>query len=415
MTKTATVRRRARVSAWVGALLILPAQSARAITLDDRGEMRLLMRAYTDVRLGTEREGGSDDPLSFPRSAAGHVRQHRYFLELKLDHDIKRLATTGTGLARAFGWLEPDTLKYSVQYRGEGEGIYDYGPREWSDQFAVTKAAKLDLPLFPALKLTPVLRDEFIRQRVALVRRIGRQRHRFFLGYLDLGKGPVDIRVGRQILAWGETDNFRLLDNINPLDNSFGGFFIPLDERRAPLDMIRGSYHFGSVGPLADTFLEGFAAVGNKISLLPPLALGSPWVPGGLGFPNPAIRMVPDVPNRRDIRGGGRLVATYRDVTYTLAHYYTYLDVPGIRFDIPRAGTPPKPSLPMFGHEIIAKERFPRVPITGGSLTFPVPTYYAVVRSEAAWFQGEPMNRQGRGSSADSAGKPGSAAFRRLQ
>jgi len=415
MMKTATVRQRVRVSAWAGvALLTLPA-AARAISLDDRGEMRLLMRAYTDVRVGTEKEGGSDDPLSFPRSAAGHVRQHRYFLELKLDHDIKRFATTGTGIARAFGWLDPNTLKYSLQYRGEGEGIYDYGPREWSDQFAVTKAAKLDLPLFPALKLTPVVPDGFIHQRVALVRRIARQRHRFFLGYLDLGKGPVDIRVGRQILAWGETDNFRLLDNINPLDNSFGGFFIPLDERRAPLDMIRGSYHLGSVGPLADTFLEGFAAVGNKISLLPPLALGSPWIPGGLGFPNPALRMVPDVPNRRDIRGGARLVATYRDVTYTLAHYYTYLDVPGISFQIPSAGTPPKPSLPMSGHEIIAKERFPRVPITGGSLTFPVPTYYAVVRSEAAWFQGEPMNRQGRGNSADSAGKPGSAAFRRLQ
>ena len=70
MAKTATVRRRVRVSAWAGAtLLTLPAPMARAISLDDRGEMRLLMRAYTDVRIGTEKEGGSDDPLSFPRSA----------------------------------------------------------------------------------------------------------------------------------------------------------------------------------------------------------------------------------------------------------------------------------------------------------------------------------------------------------
>src|SRR2546430_1134822 len=203
MTKTATVRRRARVSAWVGALLILPAQSARAITLDDRGEMRLLMRAYTDVRLGTEKEGGSDDPLSFPRSAAGHVRQHRYFLELKLDHDIKRLATTGTGLARAFGWLDPDTLKYSLQYRGEGEGIYDYGPRERSDQFAVTKAARLDFRRFPntgPALTSPIVPDALIHQRIAFLRRVARQRHRFFLGYVALGKGPVDIRIGRQIL-----------------------------------------------------------------------------------------------------------------------------------------------------------------------------------------------------------------------
>src|SRR5207247_8688160 len=68
-----------------------------------------------------------------------------------------------------------------------------------------------------------------------------------------------------------------------------------------------------------------------------------------------------------------------------------------------------------FGNEIQAIQRFPRVPISGGSLTFPIPSWYSVVRSEAAYFQGEPMNRQGRGSSADSPGTPGSAAARRLQ
>ena len=290
MTKT-TTQHRVRDTAWMAvALLVLPVALARAVQLDDRGEMRLLMRAYTDVRIGTEKEGGSDDPLSFPRSAAGHVRQHRYFLELKFDHDIKRFATAGTGVARAFGWLDPDTLKYSLQYRGEGEGIYDYGPREWSDQFAVNRALRLDFPRFPntgPALTSPTIPDGLIHQRIAFLRRVARQRHRFFLGYVDLGKGPVDIRIGRQILAWGETDNFRLLDNINPLDNGFGGFFIPLDERRVPLDMARGSYHFGSIGPIADAFLEGFAALGNRVSTLPGIPPGSPWEPGGLGGRTP--------------------------------------------------------------------------------------------------------------------------------
>src|SRR5438093_11855675 len=96
--------------------------------------MRLLMRAYTDVRTGTEKEGGSDDPLSFPRSAAGHLRQHRYFLAPKLDHDINRFATTGMGLARSFGSLDPHTLTYDLQYRGEGEGSYDSGPPDCHEQ-----------------------------------------------------------------------------------------------------------------------------------------------------------------------------------------------------------------------------------------------------------------------------------------
>src|SRR5439155_637921 len=103
----------------------------------------------------------------------------------------------------------------------------------------------------------------------------------------------------------------------------------------------------------------------------------------------------------------------------TLAHYYTYLDVPGIRFRLPGAvqlpGEPAPTNVARFGNEIQAIERFPRVPISGASLTFPIPSWYSVVRSEAAYFQGEPMNRQGRGSTADSTGTPGSAAARRLR
>jgi hypothetical protein len=29
----------------------------------------------------------------------------------------------------AAGWKDPLEIRYTVQYRGEGEGIYDYGPR----------------------------------------------------------------------------------------------------------------------------------------------------------------------------------------------------------------------------------------------------------------------------------------------
>jgi hypothetical protein len=197
------------------------------------------------------------------------LRQHRYFLELKLDHDIRRLATTTMGAARLFGWLDPDTLKYSLQYRGEGEGIYDYGPDEFHHQYSKTLEVLNDVPDIASLGLSPRIPPELARRRVSKLRRIARQRHRFFLGYLDVEKGPIFVRVGRQILAWGETDVFRLLDNINPLDDSFGGFFIALDERRLPLDMIRSSYHFASIGPLHDAFLEGFAATGNKVSTFP--------------------------------------------------------------------------------------------------------------------------------------------------
>jgi hypothetical protein len=41
-------------------------RAVHALVLDDRGEMRLGMRAYTAVRIGTEKMGGEDNPLTFP-------------------------------------------------------------------------------------------------------------------------------------------------------------------------------------------------------------------------------------------------------------------------------------------------------------------------------------------------------------
>jgi hypothetical protein len=36
--------------------------------------------------------------------------------------------------------------------------------------------------------------------------------------YVDLALPPFSFRVGRQQVVWGESDNFRALDIINPLD-----------------------------------------------------------------------------------------------------------------------------------------------------------------------------------------------------
>ena len=395
-----------------GLVAFAAVERAGAISIDDRGEMTLGLRAYTDVRIGTQREGSDDDPLSWPRSPTGHVRQSRYFLQLRFDHDLTRLARDSTSWLRLFGLLDLDELAYSLQYRGEWEGIYDYGPSEFSDSAAKERAYRLDVPTVPGV-LSPRLPEAYIVERRERLRRVARHRNQLYLAYLDVEKGPVFVRVGRQILAWGETDIFRLLDNINPLDNSFGGFFIALDERRVPLAMARASWRFGQVGPLQDAFLEAFAAQGDKVATVPGIPPGSPWEPGGLGTPNPALRFPADVPDPGQIRGGARLVFTYRDVTATLAHYYTYLDIPGIQFRLP--GVQDGINFPRFGNEIQAVQRFPRVPITGASFTFPVPSWYSVVRSELAWFKNEPVNRQGRGNSADALGVPGSPGFRRLQ
>lgn len=397
-------------------LVLLLHGSASAIPIDDRGEMRFGLRAYTALRIGTEHLGGEDNPLNYPGSAAGHVRQHRYFLQLDFDHDIKRLASESWGLGLPFRWLNADELKYTVQYRGEGEGIYDYGPSEYSDYGDKLRRFRADTPefTFGNAAVSRKLPEEFINERVRRLNRIARQRHRLFLAYLDIQKGPVFFRIGRQVLAWGETDVFRLLDNINPLDNSFGGFFIALDERRVPLDMIRSNYNLGSFGPFSDAFLEGFVAQGDTISFLPGTPSGSPWSPGGIGRPNTSIRQVVKVPDKTDVRGGGRFTFTAVDATWTLAHYYTYFDIPGTQFKLPSIGANGT-SLPVFRNEILAFVRFPRVPVTGASVTFPLEKFYSIVRSEAAFFQGEPLSRQGKGNPGDGNFALGTPQARRLR
>ncbi|MFN8545379.1 MAG: DUF1302 family protein [Candidatus Binatia bacterium] len=410
---------RARVTlAAAGLLALLAPRAAHPIDVDDRGEMTVNLRAYTDARIGTEKMGGSTDPLSYPASGAGSLRQHRYFLQMEFQHDLKRLSEEGWGLARVLGWLNLDEFKYDLQYRGEWEGLYDYGPDEFSDPAATmrkvrTETPLIDIPAVPPLVPKPVkttdrLDPQYIYERVAKIRRNARARNRFFMGYLDVTKGPVSFRIGRQVLAWGETDQFRLLDNINPLDLSFGGVFIPLDERRVPLDMVKGQYLFGNVGPFVDSFVEAFGAFGNTVATFPGIPSGSPWNPGGLNAPNQLQATFVDLPAREDWRGGARLRFIVKDFDFTIAHYYTYLDTPGIRVHVPKG-------LPAFDNPILAEQMFPRVPITGASVNTALPSWNAVVRSEFAYFHGEPLNRQGRGNSADSDDGIGSPGYRRLQ
>jgi hypothetical protein len=111
---------------------------------------------------------------------------------------------------------------------------------------------------------------------------------------LKLRALPLSVRAGRQQVVWGETDNFRMLDRVNPLD--FTWHFqqeIPppglgWDEIRRPLWMIKFLYDLGEVGPLTQSFLEWYWNPGDwypaKQAFLP-----RPW---GLPFYDPLTNPV---------------------------------------------------------------------------------------------------------------------------
>jgi hypothetical protein len=311
--------------------------------------------------------GGDSDPLTFPGSGVGHVRQNRFFLEVKLDHDIRRLAKTGWGVARAFDWLDPDTLRYSLQYRGEGEGIYDYGPDEFHHQYTKTLAVVNDVPNIPALGLSSKVPPEFARQRVDRLRRIARQRHRFFLGYIDFEKGPVFLRIGRQILAWGETDVFRCSTTSTRSTIRSAGFFIALDERGCRSTWRAAAITSRRSVRCTTRFSRASSPSATRSRRSPASRRARRGSPARLGHPLPNLETTPTFRGRRSARRRSlRLQRDGRDV-----HARALLHVPG------RAGrtlphSRPGPAArestpsntPRFGSEIQAIQHFPRVQIT---------------------------------------------------
>lgn len=354
---------------------------------DDRREMGLSGFAYTRWVIATQ------DGLGVQKRTyhAGNLVSHRNFLTLEWRHNIARLIREVPTIGAPFRFLDFDAFDYYLNMRLEYDAAFAYGPNKMRRMLKGTrlKAPYLDDPNTPVpfdgLYFTPFPRAPWPAGRAAAdspadVQALSNRRWhrelrepnlRLFEWYFNITKGPLFLRIGKQNLSWGETDGFRLLDQINPLDNSFGGFLTALDERRVPLNMLRAQWSFGTVGPIQDLTLEGFVAPDNGIALpgIPTSAVhywhaehtnGNTAIMYGrtpCGGHFMAKRGIPPRPelgyrgsgsgpnqgggcsqhglgprtNLDDVRGGGRILGTIRDFTFSIAHYYTYQDIPVVR------------------------------------------------------------------------------------
>mgnify|MGYP003694755005 CR=1 FL=1 len=385
---------------------------AEAIPLDNDGTINLNARAYVDARVSTKATQSTrpgDQPEScatdkntcnfggtFPYVGAGNVIQNRYFLETKLRHDVLPLIEN---------WIpkQVTTLEYlcGIAASTRGSTILARQPSARTASRARRSRRSLGRarPL-PATSRIP-LRRSSARSEIACAtsRAIETASSR---PTATSKWAPIFLRIGRQNLAWGETDVFRLLDNINPVDNSFGGFFIDLDERRVPLNMARGSYFLGTFGPFDQTFLEGYIAFDNTVAFIPGAPAGSPWS-APLGPPSGSTPEICQGPSVWKPRGGMRLVTNVADFTLTLASYVTRLDLQAVRFRKPCGSDDSTPGCgpdagvtPNFipGATAIEAQSFaPRVWINGASMTTALPELKSVLRSEIAWFRDEAFFR----------------------
>jgi hypothetical protein len=387
----------------------------QAVSLDKDGDLKLGVRTYVNARIGTQDTNKSVIPgvastETFPFSASGHVRQNRAYIEAELDHDLDRLVKERVGPFEMLSYLpfRVRDLKQHATFRGEYDGVYDFGPREYStaDQFTTGAGGNIaDNPIPLGSDPCPpgVEPNGKDCQRVVDVpaarrhlRQIASNRQRLFQAYLEGSVGDLFVRFGRQIWSWGETDGFRLLDQINPIDSSFGGFLISLDERRVPLDMLRMEYRIGDFGPVTEMAFHAYGAIDNKVGFSPGTPAGSPWTLPNLGKPSATTLTIQNTPARtfNHIRGGGRLYWNMFDATFSAAHYYTYFDVPALQVSVNRTFPAGNLATAPDGYSAHANLTAPLVQVSGLSTTFAVERLYTVVRSEIAYFNSEPRFTQ---------------------
>jgi hypothetical protein len=325
-----------------------------AVYIDDNKTLQFTAKAQARVSIRMNNAEG----YTYPNVRVGDLIQQRNLIVLQVDHDLSELK-------HRVGLLYPlKALKIEAKYRLVGrfmyEGVYDYGPQMFQD---VKDRDKENISSFS-------------------------QQYELWEFYLDLSRGPWFLRIGKQNLAWGEADTFRLLDAINPLDNTFGGSFEDLDDRRIPLWMIRGNYDLGGFGPISSLMIEGFWVPGNWDARVAPIA------PAGTPYATPIpietlslSRYFYPAKKMSSSRWGVRLQGLVgTSLSLTLAHYKTFPDIPATRTvmlrDVPILLNP---------NDVIGEVTYPSIQITGGSLSYWEPHIDAIIRAEVAYFWDEPV------------------------
>jgi hypothetical protein len=328
-------------------VLSLAGGVAEGIYLDKKKTMEFSAKLQTRASFRTEDSSG----FTFPEVETWDLVQHRNIAYLEFQHDLE----TWIDEARLLKPLRKAgiNVKYRLVGRFLYEGVYDYGPEQFQD----------------VRELNKEVIDSFKKEA------------ELWEAYGDFDRGSLFVRFGLQNLAWGETDVFRLLDGINPLDNTYGGIFEDLDDRRIPIVILRASYNFGRVGPVSSTTLEAFwnpTGLDNTVAPLAPFGtVYATPIPVPAAPPTPSRVLGPEKDfdaSRFGFRLQGVVAGNYN---VSIAHYRSYRDTPAARLVLD-----PGPV-----QELVYEAQH----VTGASLSFWQPHTNTIIRSEVAWFWDEPV------------------------
>jgi hypothetical protein len=224
-------------------------------------------------------------------------------------------------------------------------------------------------------------------------------------GYVDIAKDAFFMRIGRQKISWGETDVFPMLDRIMPIDNSYGGFFEDLDDRRVPIWALRMTYNFGRTWIFNDLGAELFWEPAMLDAQFTPDA----FYPTIYSFPQasappyqlPATFNDSILNSRWGIRTQGILGNNFN---WSLVYYQTYQNDPAllgvVDLDLIAQGD---------FHGLQVQKKWDPVQIVGGSFSFFEDFTDVIFRGEVGYFIDEQVfqiSRNFRALGAFLAGSP---------
>lgn len=202
--------------------------------------------------------------------------------------------------------------------------------------------------------------------------------------YVDFDIGELThFRVGKQEVAWGETDFFHLTDLINGYDYRWRSFLErDNDELRKPLLMVNGKFDVpalqGSLQLVVRPGIDRLRDVGNTYDLSGGRWAGQPNK--GIDFLAPgALTMNYRHPygNANDVSGGARWTGLLGSANYSFSYLNTYHPDPIVNSAFAPWGEKPTGTLGDF--------IFPKMNVFGASVSNEIPAIDAVVGAEVAY------------------------------
>lgn len=352
-------------------VLLCGARPARALTLDQNDLFSVRVRAYSQVSIATQ---DSQKFVTDPPKFAGQVMQWRNFANPEFEAKATSLLPDG--------WL--DDFSGRLALWGFYDGLYDFGP----DQYA-QRAAEIKFHINPhgAYQTKGDTRNQALDGDALArnVRDIYAHRIRVNEAYVNISKGPLFVRIGRQAISWGEADTIGLLDANNPFDTTIApGIFIDLDESRIPLWTLRATYQlFSQMGPMSSGFLDTYWVPGWLDTTISPLQMqsASPYsAPPGAPASSVEVYQLRPIPKTGNSRWGVRFQTVISDFTTSVWFYKTF----------PTEPAPVNLGISPTTGRLVTSTESPLISVAGVAASTYSSLVDAIVRSEVVAFIDQP-------------------------